>query len=146
MIELIKTPARRRMPSDRNNIMFNNLGCLSFKIPDGFHSLIKFLHIGLLLLHTVMNVLKVSDLTMSNGLTTSKSSLFELTENSSSIGNTSGRDSLSLLMASARLSDIPEWNSMPGRNLFALGQTVNVRSPSIKFILTFRKTFILFSL
>ena len=88
----------------------------------------------------------VSDLTISNGLTTSKSSVFELTENSSSIGNTSGRDSLSLLMASARLSDIPEWNSMPGRNLFALGQTVNVRSPSIKFILTFRKTFILFSL
>ena len=146
MIELIKTSARRRMPSYGTIFMFNNLGCSSFKIPDGFHSLIKFLNIGILLLHTVMNVLKVSDLTMSNGLTTSKSSLFELTENSSSIGNTSGRDSLSLLMASARLSDIPEWNSMPGRNLFALGQTVNVRSPSIKFILTFRKTFILFSL
>ena len=27
--------------------MFNNLGCSSFKIPDGFHSLIKFLHVGL---------------------------------------------------------------------------------------------------
>ena len=27
-----------------------NLGCSSFKIPDGFHRLIKFLHIGFLLL------------------------------------------------------------------------------------------------
>ena len=53
-----------------------------------------------------MNVLMVSDLTMSNGLTTSKSSVFELR-----------RDSLSLLIASARLSDIPVWNSMPGRKL-----------------------------
>ena len=93
---------------------------------------------GRFLNHTVMNVLMVSDLTMSNGLTTSKSSVFELTENSSSIGNISGRDSLSLLIASARLSDIPVWNSMPGRKRLGRGQTVNVRFPSIKFILTFR--------
>ena len=42
-----------------------------------------------------MNVLMVCDLTMSNGLTTAKSSDFEYTEYSSSIGKTSGNDSLS---------------------------------------------------
>ena len=35
-----------------------NLGCSSFKIPDGFHRLIKFLHFGFLLLR--LNALPAS--------------------------------------------------------------------------------------
>ena len=40
-----------------------------------------------------------------------------------------------MLIASARLSDIPVWNSMPGRKRLGRGQTVNVRSPSVRFII-----------
>ncbi len=48
--KILKRPEDSR-PLTGTVFMFNNLGCSSFKIPDGFHSLIKFLHVGLLLLY-----------------------------------------------------------------------------------------------
>lgn len=79
-----------------------------------------------------------SDLTIWNGLSTMNSISEVITENSSSIGNTSGRESLKALTASDRLSADPVWNSIPGKKRFGLAQTVKVRPSEVKLILTLR--------